>query len=93
MLAAAVEPVAADFRKALISRLVSTTVYHLSTSQLDNPFGLQLSVTWGVISVMSSMECSKIPGFTSKFSQWNRILSRQSAFGNETGKLAIGEYW
>jgi hypothetical protein len=54
MLAAAVEQcvsvavaVALDGRKALISRLYSTTIYHLSSSQLDNPFGLQLSVTWG----------------------------------------------
>jgi hypothetical protein len=28
-----------------------------------------------------------------RFSDLDRILKRQSAFGNETGKLACGEYW
>jgi hypothetical protein len=74
------------------SRLV-TTVYHLSSIYKPAGYPIRFAALsdLGAISVMSSMECSKIR--SSKFSQLNRILSRQSAFGNETGKLAIGEYW
>ena len=42
---------------------------------------------------MTSMDCMPSSDATRKFYPLNRIQKRASAFGNETGKLAIGEFW
>ena len=42
---------------------------------------------------MASMDCNQLPESSAKFAHLNTILKRPSAFGNETGKLGIGEHW
>ena len=39
------------------------------------------------------MECAPMSDSTAMFAPLNMILKRKSDFGNETGKLAIGEFW
>ena len=39
------------------------------------------------------MECTHVSDSAAKYAPLSMILRRRSAFGNETGKLGIGEYW
>lgn len=75
-------------------------IVHPSATSEKNPLLLfdtsqlyRKSVEGPPIFNMTSMDCPPSSDATCKFYPLNRILKRASAFGNETGKLAIGEFW